>query len=79
MRIHELKPPIGSKHAKKRVGRGNGSGHGTYSTRGLKGQKARAGGKIRRGFEGGQLPLIKRMPRCPVSGASRTYSRWNTR
>ena len=62
MRLHELKPPPGAIHAKKRVGRGNASGHGTYSTKGLKGQKARSGGKIRRGFEGGQLPLIKRMP-----------------
>jgi ribosomal protein L15, bacterial/organelle len=45
------------------VGRGNASGHGTYSGRGLKGQKARAGGGVRRGFEGGQLPLIRRMAR----------------
>jgi len=45
------------------VGRGNGSGHGTYSGRGCKGQKSRSGNKIRPGFEGGQLPLIKRLPR----------------
>lgn len=44
------------------MGRGDGSGHGTYSGRGLKGQKARAGGGVRPGFEGGQLPLIKRLP-----------------
>jgi large subunit ribosomal protein L15 len=63
LRSHELGPPKGAKHARKRVGRGNGSGHGTYSTKGLKGQKARAGKKIRPNFEGGQLPLTKRMPR----------------
>jgi large subunit ribosomal protein L15 len=60
---NELSPASGSKKARKRVGRGNGSGHGTYSGRGLKGQKARAGGKMRPGFEGGQLPLIKRLPK----------------
>ena len=58
-----LKPPIGAKHKKKRVGRGNGSGHGTYSGRGCKGQKSRSGGGVRLGFEGGQLALIKRLPR----------------
>ncbi len=63
MRLNELSPAPGSKKARKRVGRGNGSGHGTYSGRGCKGQKSRAGYKIRPGFEGGQLPLIKRLPR----------------
>lgn len=63
MKQNELSPASGSKKARKRVGRGNGSGHGTYSGRGLKGQKARAGGKTRPGFEGGQLPLIKRLPK----------------
>lgn len=63
MKQNELSPAPGSKKARKRVGRGNGSGHGTYSGRGLKGQKARAGGKMRPGFEGGQLPLIKRLPK----------------
>ena len=53
----------GSKRARKRVGRGNGSAHGTYSGRGSKGQKSRSGNKVRPGFEGGQLPLIKRLPR----------------
>ncbi|MBI2863454.1 MAG: 50S ribosomal protein L15 [Chloroflexi bacterium] len=62
MRIHELVPPAGARHARKRVGRGNGSGHGTTATRGTKGQKARAGGGVRPGFEGGQLPIIKRLP-----------------
>jgi large subunit ribosomal protein L15 len=60
---NELAPAPGSKKNRKRVGRGNGSGHGTYSGRGQKGQKARAGGKMRPGFEGGQLPLIKRLPK----------------
>jgi large subunit ribosomal protein L15 len=54
---------MGAKHKRKFVGRGNGSGHGTYSGRGLKGQKARSGGGVRLGFEGGQLALIKRLPR----------------
>jgi large subunit ribosomal protein L15 len=58
----KLSPPPGAKKAKKRVGRGDGSGHGTYSGRGSKGQKSRAGYKMRPGFEGGQLPLIKRLP-----------------
>ncbi|MDD2251428.1 MAG: 50S ribosomal protein L15 [Dehalococcoidales bacterium] len=63
MNLNELAPAPGSKRDRKRVGRGNGSGHGTYSCRGMKGQKARAGCKIRPGFEGGQLPIIKRLPR----------------
>src|SRR3989304_666219 len=63
MKLNELAPTPGSRKNKKRVGRGNGSGHGTYSGRGCKGQKSRAGCKMRPGFEGGQLPLIKRLPR----------------
>jgi len=59
----KLKPPVGARRGRKRVGRGDGSGHGTYSGRGCKGQKSRAGGGVRLGFEGGQLPLIKRLPR----------------
>jgi len=58
-----LSPCPGSKKNRKRVGRGNGSGHGTYSGRGSGGQKSRAGYRIRPGFEGGQLPLIKKLPR----------------
>jgi large subunit ribosomal protein L15 len=61
MQQHELRQPAGARHKRKRVGRGNASGHGTYSTRGRKGQKARSGGGVRPGFEGGQLPLIRRM------------------
>ena len=63
MRQDELSPAPGSRKNRKKVGRGNGSGHGTYSGRGCNGQKSRAGYKIRPGFEGGQLPLIKRLPR----------------
>jgi len=62
VRQDKLSPAPGSKRARKRVGRGNGSGHGTYSGRGCKGQKSRSGFKMRPGFEGGQLPLIKRLP-----------------
>lgn len=63
VRQNNISSPPGSRQPRKRVGRGNGSGHGTYSGRGCKGQKSRAGYKIRPGFEGGQLPLIKRLPR----------------
>lgn len=63
MQAHQLKPPKGAKHAKRRVGRGNSAGQGTYSGKGLKGQKARAGAKPRRFFEGGQTRLIKKLPR----------------
>ena len=62
MRQDELSPAPGSKQRRKRVGRGDGSGHGTYSGRGCKGQKSRSGHRMRLGFEGGQLPLIKRLP-----------------
>jgi len=63
VRQDELSPAPGSRRAAKRVGRGDGSGHGTYSGRGSKGQKSRSGYRMRPGFEGGQLPLIKRLPR----------------
>lgn len=63
MKLNELTAAAGARKNKKRVGRGNGSGHGTFSGRGCKGEKARAGFKIRPGFEGGQLPIIKRLPR----------------
>jgi len=63
MQQHNLRPPAGAKHRRKRVGRGDGSGHGSYSGRGCKGQKSRSGGGVRLGFEGGQLALIKRLPR----------------
>jgi large subunit ribosomal protein L15 len=62
MMLEKLSPALGSKKKRKRVGRGGGSGHGTYSGRGCKGQKSRSGNKMRPGFEGGQMPLIKRLP-----------------
>ena len=58
-----LSQPDGAKHSKKRVGRGKASGQGTYAGKGLKGQKARSGGGVRPGFEGGQTPLVRRLPR----------------
>lgn len=71
MRIEELKPPKGSNRERKRVGRGFGSGHGKTSTKGHKGQKARSGGSLKPGFEGGQMPLQRRLPKrgftCPTS------------
>lgn len=63
MQAHQLKPARGSTHVKRRVGRGNASGVGTYSGRGLKGQKSRAGNKPRRFFEGGQTRLLRKLPR----------------
>ena len=63
MRLNTLSPAAGSVHAKKRVGRGIGSGLGKTSGRGHKGQKARSGGTVRPGFEGGQMPLQKRLPK----------------
>ncbi len=62
MKENELRPPQGAKHKRKRVGRGVGSGHGTYSCRGLKGQNSRSGGGVHPLFEGGQNPLVKRLP-----------------
>ena len=63
MRIHDLSPQEGSRKNRKRVGRGVGSGHGRTSCRGHKGQKARSGGTIVPGFEGGQMPLQRRLPK----------------
>ena len=63
MRLNTLKPAPGSKHAAKRVGRGIGSGTGKTAGRGHKGQKSRSGGGIRPGFEGGQQPLQRRLPK----------------
>ena len=63
MRLEELKPAEGSTHRKKIVGRGIGSGGGKTSGRGHKGQKARSGGGVRPGFEGGQMPLYRRLPK----------------
>lgn len=63
MELHDLKPAEGSKKKRKRVGRGPGSGSGKTSGRGHKGQMARSGAKRRRGFEGGQMPLHRRLPK----------------
>ncbi|MGN1126501.1 MAG: 50S ribosomal protein L15 [Ruminococcus sp.] len=63
MRLHELSPVDGSKKDVKRIGRGHGSGWGKTSGKGHKGQKARSGGSIRPGFEGGQMPLQRRVPK----------------
>lgn len=60
--LNQLKPPAGAKRRRRRVGRGNSSGQGTYAGRGSKGQKSRAGASLPAYFEGGQLPLIKRLP-----------------
>jgi large subunit ribosomal protein L15 len=61
--LDTLRPPAGSTHAPKRKGRGPGSGHGKTAGHGHKGQKARAGGHVRPGFEGGQMPLVRRVPK----------------
>lgn len=71
MKLHELKPVAGATHSKKRVGRGTGSGLGKTSTRGHKGQNARSGGGVRPGFEGGQTPLFKRLPKRGFSNINR--------
>ncbi len=63
MKLHELKPAEGSRKAPKRVGRGTGSGLGRNAGKGEKGQKARSGGGVRPGFEGGQMPLYRRLPK----------------
>ncbi|MGL5574802.1 MAG: 50S ribosomal protein L15 [Sarcina sp.] len=63
MKLHELKPAAGSTKAPKRLGRGTGSGTGRNAGKGEKGQKARSGGGVRPGFEGGQMPLYRRLPK----------------
>lgn len=63
MDLNTLKPALGSTKKRKRIGRGPGSGHGKTSTKGHKGQKARSGGSIKAGFEGGQMPLQRRLPK----------------
>ena len=63
MKLHELSPVAGSTQIGKRKGRGHGSGNGKTGGRGHKGQKARSGGKVRVGFEGGQMPLVRRIPK----------------
>lgn len=71
MTLHELKPTAGSTHAKKRVGRGHGSGNGKTAGAGHKGQKARSGGSLRINFEGGQTPLVKRLRKIGFNNPTR--------
>src|SRR5216110_2270132 len=72
MRLHNLKPNVGAKHRRKRLGQGESSGHGKTSGRGGKGQTARSGSSIRPGFEGGQMPLIRRIPKRGFNNARHT-------
>jgi large subunit ribosomal protein L15 len=72
MKLHELSPARGSKHSRKRVGRGPGSGLGKTAGRGEKGQKSRKGFSQRPGFEGGQMPLIRRVPKRGFTNIWRT-------
>ncbi|MCR5846202.1 MAG: 50S ribosomal protein L15 [bacterium] len=65
MQLNDLYPAPGSTHSRKRVGRGPGSGHGKTAGRGMNGQKSRSGGGKRAGFEGGQTPLARRLPKLP--------------
>lgn len=73
MKIHELSPAEGSRKKGKRVGRGPGSGHGKTSCRGHKGQKSRSGGGPRPGFEGGQMPLHRRLPKRGFNNIFKKY------
>ncbi len=70
MRLHDLKPNTGAKHRRKRLGCGESSGHGKTSGKGHKGQKARSGGSIRHGFEGGQMPLFRRLAKRGFTNAA---------
>jgi len=72
MRLHDLKPRPGAKHRRKRLGQGESSGHGKTSGRGGKGQTARSGSSVRIGFEGGQMPLIRRLPKRGFNNARHT-------
>jgi large subunit ribosomal protein L15 len=72
MRLHDLKHRPGAKHRRKRIGQGESSGHGKTSGRGGKGQTARSGSSVRIGFEGGQMPLIRRIPKRGFNNARHT-------
>jgi large subunit ribosomal protein L15 len=72
MKLHELQPAEGSRHVRKRIGRGIGSGHGKTAGKGHKGQWARSGGGVRPGFEGGQNPLYRRLPKRGFKNFNRT-------
>ncbi|MCR8645776.1 50S ribosomal protein L15 [Paenibacillus sp. N1-5-1-14] len=71
MKLHELSSAVGARHTRKRVGRGPGSGMGKTSTRGHKGQNSRSGGGVRPGFEGGQNPLYRRLPKRGFNNPNR--------
>ena len=71
MKLHNLKPAEGSTKKGKRIGRGQGSGHGGTSTRGHKGQQSRSGYSKKRGFEGGQMPLYRRVPKFGFKNINR--------
>jgi len=72
MELNNLKPALGSTKDRKRIGRGPGSGHGKTATKGHKGQKARSGGSIKAGFEGGQMPMQRRLPKRGFTPLQRT-------
>src|ERR1044071_10420766 len=72
MRLHDLRPRPGARHRRKRLGQGESSGHGKTSGRGGKGEPARSGSSIRIGFEGGQMPLIRRIPKRGFNNARHT-------
>ncbi|RMG92103.1 MAG: 50S ribosomal protein L15 [Zetaproteobacteria bacterium] len=73
MKLNNLSPTIGARRSRKRLGCGMGSGHGKTSGRGHKGQKSRSGGKVARGFEGGQMPLIRRLPKRGFTSMAKGY------
>lgn len=78
MELHELKPAEGARKTRMRVGRGLGCGKGKTSGRGMKGQKARSGGGVRTGFEGGQMPLYRRLPKRGFKNVwAKTYAEVN--
>lgn len=78
MKLHELAPADGSKKNRNRVGRGLGSGNGKTSGRGMKGQKSRSGGGVRTGFEGGQMPIYRRLPKRGFKNIwAKTYAEVN--
>lgn len=72
MNLNSIKPAIGASKNRKRIGRGTGSGHGKTATKGHKGQKARSGGSIKAGFEGGQMPMQRRLPKRGFTPLTKT-------
>jgi large subunit ribosomal protein L15 len=76
MRLHDLRPPKGARKNPKRVGRGEGSGLGKTSGKGHKGQRSRSGGGVRPGFEGGQMPLQRRLPKRGFTNIFKPLRGW---